>query len=149
MPRPRSSYELTEDLASLRRLTASKALTSSYASVVLADGEGGELPDEADGEVPYGHSVQGRATAVSGAASITFYLSSDAAGDVPLTDETTKALVGQSSGTKGFMAGWATPSPLPSGGAVYLWAKTDAGTVTLGFDLYWSRASAPVSEVSS
>lgn len=110
------------------------ALTSSYGSAIVL----GDAPDGGS----QGNPIPTLAwlsllvfkvdTIASSAASITWYLSEDSAGDVPLTDENTDTLVGQSSTEKGFASrldvAYKRLSGVGTAGKLYLWAKTDTGT---------------------
>jgi hypothetical protein len=81
-------------------------------------------------------------TIAGGATTVTWYLAADAGGDVPLTDVVTETIVvGITTATDG---GIATAIDLDyyratsgTAGSIYLFAKTNAGTVNLKPRLTW------------
>jgi hypothetical protein len=78
-------------------------------------------------------------TAIAGGAnSVTWYMSSDAAGNQPITARQTDNIVGQAAATGGVAR--ALGFPLAStGGLVYTWARTNAGTATGVLGVTWEE----------
>ena len=121
---------------------AKAALTNAYSAVELTgaatlDAQSSVLPDSAYLSVLMGEID----TIASSAASVTWYLALDAAGDRPLTNAVTETItVGATTATKG---GVQTIVDLhwraTASGAVYLVAKTNTGTCNLTPRLFWSR----------
>lgn len=66
------------------------------------------------------------------AVSVTWYLSEDAAGDIPITPAKTSTIVGQTSGKGGVSDSLERASRTPTSdtveGLIYVWAKLNAGT---------------------
>ena len=114
-----------------RRATATsdtKALSTSYSNVVTVE----TVPDEC-----YLDSVQGLIDTIAGGATeVTWYVTEDAAGDFPLTDEVpVDIVVGIATATDGgvrtvFDTEYARSSNGVAG-KLYVWAKLDAGTCNL------------------
>ena len=76
-------------------------------------------------------------TSISSATTVTWYVSNDAAGDQPLTPKVTTTIsTGQTSG-KGGIAATMDESITTDSTALYVWAKTDAGTATATCRAYW------------
>lgn len=119
---------------------ATTALSTTYAILTIdgAAAEGVAVPDRC--HLEYMHA---QLDTISSATKIVWYLASDAAGDVPLTKEVTSTIVvGATTATDGavvealgvayrrFSAGTA--------GAVYIVAKTDAGTCNAVARVVWT-----------
>lgn len=99
------------------------ALTTTYAATTWT------IP----GAAAWIDTVDLRLTSISGAASITWYLAEDSAGERALTPATTVSIVdhdADGTGSLSALVGRAI-DPRYHGGAIYLLAKTDAGTATL------------------
>ena len=122
---------------------ATMSLTTAYAAAAVlgstaVDSRARAVPDECRLSWLRGTIV----SIASSAASVTWFLSADAAGDIPLTDaRTTTIVVGATTATKG---GVAVALDLESvrgsdgtAGSVWLQAKTNTGTCTLTPRLYW------------
>lgn len=119
---------------------ATTALSTTYVILTIdgAAAEGVALPDRC-----YLEYMHAQLDTISGATAIVWYLCSDAAGDVPLTKEVTSAIVvGATTATDGavvealgvayrrFAAG--------TSGAIYVAAKTDAGTCNAVTRVVWT-----------
>lgn len=106
--------------------------TDSRAQAIPNDCELGWLHGEID-------------TIAGGATTITWFISADAAGDIPITSEVTETiLTGQTTATDGGIVtliekAWSLPS-VGTQGSLWVWAKTDAGTANLTPRLFWERA---------
>jgi hypothetical protein len=113
---------------------SSTALTVAYnASEITKDGDASVLfRDQVDAGL-----AQCMLTSVSGATTITWYVSLDAAGDEPITDEITTTIVKQTA-TKGAVSASMGVPVRTYGGSIWIWHKTDAGTATAKCRVYWS-----------
>lgn len=88
--------------------------------------------------------LHGAFSDIATAVSVTWFLSADADGDVPVTDEVTETwLAGQTESTQ---AGSTTVIDRPwslssfgKQGSIWVWAKVDAGTAVVVPRIYWSR----------
>jgi hypothetical protein len=116
---------------------AATALSATYAVMTLDGAHGGTaLPTKG----AFLDTLVGAVdTIASSAATITWKLTSDVAGDRPITAETTwTILVGETTATSGSVVSqpgqWFIPKVA---GTVYLWAKTDTGTCNLTPELTW------------
>lgn len=112
----------------------SMSLTTTYSSVLLGssatDAESESVPQRA--LLSY---IIGTVTSIASSASaVTFKLTADADGDIPLTDEVTvPILIGQTTATSGAIQALLEFlfSQQSSWDGLYLWAKTNTGTCTL------------------
>lgn len=111
--------------------SASASLTTTDAVLTVGDGSGSEpVPDR--GRLSLLRLVL---TSVVTAASISWYLAEDAAGDIPLTPRVTTTIVAgkTTSGSGGVARTLDISRPRSSAGTIgrlYVIAKTDAGTAT-------------------
>lgn len=119
------------------------SVTNTYSGVALTastalDGAAQPLPASCLLEM-----LHGALSSVSTATEVTWYLSLDSDGDVPLTGEATESIqAGATTATDGAVATRVSleyAAPSGTAGTLYLWAKTDAGTCTLLPRLWWSR----------
>lgn len=110
--------------------TTDVSLSTSYAVATL-DGT-----DEADA-VDFPKQVvlglgQLQLKDISGAASVDWYVSEDAAGDMPITPVKTTTIVGQTANLGGVAESLDIPWVVNEvTGKLYIWAKLDAGTATI------------------
>ena len=109
--------------------TAAVSLSTTYAKATL-DGTDEAAAVDFPTQVVLGLAQVTLDTIVT-AASITWYVSEDAAGDMPLTPETTTTIVGQTAATGGIAASINQPWVVNEvAGKLYIWMKTDAGTAS-------------------
>jgi hypothetical protein len=116
-------------------LSAVVALSNAYANVATLGVEGDEVPDAAE----LGPLVL-ELTSISGATTVTWYVSRDAAGDVPITPpQTDTILTGKTAATKGSVARDMDATykrhPDTTQGRLYVWAKLDSGTANMSASL--------------
>jgi hypothetical protein len=110
------------------------ALSSSYSVIALSI-----VPDR----VHLGGLFGKIDTIASSAASVTWYLAADSAGDHAITSEVTSTIVtGKTTATDGGFAeavdiDWAFPSWATGAGSLYLVAKVDTGSANLTPGLTW------------
>lgn len=114
--------------------SASTSLTSSYGTAAVLGAAGDTVSDEAD----LGPLVLEVTAIASSATTLTWYVSRDLAGDVPVTLEVTETIrTGKTTATAGSVAR-DMDSPYkrnathtPAAGRLYLWAKTNVGTCSI------------------
>ena len=100
--------------------SASIALTNAYTRTAVA------VPSKADLSL-----VSVEMTSISGAASVTWYLSRDSAGDQPITPLWTDTILDAGSGSgAGSVVRDMAGALNHAGGSLYVNAKLDAGTAT-------------------
>lgn len=112
--------------------TATVALSTSYSNVITLDGT-----DEADANDFPERVILGLAqlqmdTFVSSPTTVTWYISEDSAGDLPITPAVTTTIVGQTANTGGVAESIGVPWVVnETAGKLYIWAKLDAGTANV------------------
>jgi hypothetical protein len=123
---------------------ASKALSTSYATFTLdadttADSSAARVPTHCT----LGMLVLTLDTIAGGATTLTYFLSVDSSGDVPITNETTTDITtGKTTATDGGVAGLINApyrhfSAGTAEGKLYVHVKTDAGTANCIARLTW------------
>jgi hypothetical protein len=108
--------------------TATVALSTTYAKMTL---NGADEDDAANfpERVVLGAAVLRLDTIAGGAASVTWYVSEDSAGDAPIAGPVTSTIVGQTAATGGVAESITVPWVVNAvDGNLYVWAKLDAGT---------------------
>lgn len=121
--------------------SAATALSTTYAAAEIGEVTGTDAKAEALPGACYLWRLEGTLTAIAGAASVTWYLSKDAAGDKPLTPEATVTILdADASGAGSVNTVIQTAIPLDSdssGSRIWAHAKTDAGTASMVARLIW------------
>lgn len=113
------------------------SLSTTAAKLTLDGAHGGIVPPR---KVDIG-LVTCELSSVSGATSIIWWLTRDSTGDKPITPRKTSTInTGQTAGTGG-VAETVDAKLLTDATAIYVWAKTDAGTATVVLcRAYWEAA---------
>lgn len=116
------------------------AIDTTYTGLVLDDASAvstdpiNEQPRKPLRQIYLGLVQLALTSIAGGAAEVTWFLSSDAAGDQPLTEEVVSPIViGATTATSGGVADTVDEGILTDAAAIYVWAKLDAGTATVAF----------------
>lgn len=105
-------------------------LTLDDASAVSTD-DPSEQPRKPLRQIYLGLIQLSLTSIAGGATTVTWFLSSDADGDKPLTPAVTSTIItGQTTGTSGGVSDTVDEGVLTDEAAIYVWAKLDAGTAT-------------------
>lgn len=120
------------------------SLSTSYTSIAIKEVAGTDPRSRDVPEQCFLSRLQGVLSATTSATKVTWYLSTDAAGDQPITDEVESDLIDQGTGSNlgGFGAlieASHSRTALTVLGTLYIRAKVDAGTPTLTPYLFWER----------
>lgn len=119
---------------------AVKALTPTYVVQEIGATTAGALalPSSC-----YLFRLQGDLDTIVGASSVTWFISVDASGEIPITNEITVTILDHDTDGEGTVnalidTGY-TITPGAVSGRVYVWAKLDAGTANARFRLIWGE----------
>lgn len=113
------------------------SLTTSYVKLTLDGAHSGIVPQR---KIKIG-LVTCSVSSISGATSVTWYLSTDSAGDKPITPAKTTAIVVAQSANAGGFSETVDAGVVTDATAIYVWAKLDAGTATAGLcRAFWEAA---------
>jgi hypothetical protein len=131
---------LDNQTAQYAERTTDVNLTTSYALVTLnGDPAGAQAPTK---RVFAGLLVLKLKTLVT-AASLTIKVTEDSTGDFAVTEEVTQTIVtGEGTATNGSVVATFNTALKTDGAAFYVWAKTDAGTITVdeAWLTFWEQA---------